>query len=101
MLPKAELPTTHLPGARDPDVSVRDADECLLSRVQVCALTSLSYPILWELMRAGEFPAARRISPYRVGWLKSEIIGWMRALPVQVYKPISSAALPRKKGGVL
>jgi prophage regulatory protein len=87
----AELPITQFPG-------VRDEDECLLTRKQVVAITGLCYPSLWQLMRAREFPAARLISKNRVGWLRSEVITWLRSRPVQVYKPPDSAVPPRKGG---
>ena len=68
--------------------SVRDdGEECFLSRKQLCAMVGLSYPSIWELIRRGAFPPARRISRARVAWLRSEIIAWMKSRPVQSYKP--------------
>jgi predicted DNA-binding transcriptional regulator AlpA len=62
-------------------------DEGFLSRKQICAITGLSYPTLWTMMRNnGEFPLARCISKNRVGWLKSEVTEWIRGRPVQTYK---------------
>jgi predicted DNA-binding transcriptional regulator AlpA len=66
-----------------------DDDERFLSRKQICALTGLCYPTVWDLMRREDcaFPPARRISKTRVGWLRSEVLAWMRSRPVQNYKP--------------
>ena len=63
-----------------------DDDEAFLPRKQVCALTNLCYPTLWQMICDHEFPPARRISRNRVGWLKSEVLAWMRSRPVQTYK---------------
>jgi predicted DNA-binding transcriptional regulator AlpA len=72
--------------------SARDnGDECFLSRKQICVITGLSYPTLWAMICCREFPPARRISRNRVAWLKSEIVGWMRACPIQNYKPRDAA----------
>jgi predicted DNA-binding transcriptional regulator AlpA len=64
-----------------------DDYECFLSRRQICTITGLSYPIVWDLIRRGAFPPARKISRARVAWLRSEISEWMRSRPVQNYKP--------------
>jgi predicted DNA-binding transcriptional regulator AlpA len=75
-----------------------DDNECFLTRKQVVKITGLCYPSIWQLMRTGDFPAARIISKNRVGWLKSSIVAWLRSRPLQVYKPPNSAARPRKGG---
>jgi predicted DNA-binding transcriptional regulator AlpA len=68
--------------------SSRDnGDECFLSRKQICAITGLSYVTLWQKMRAGQFPAARKLSANRNLWLRSEVLSWMRDRPPQSYKP--------------
>jgi prophage regulatory protein len=61
-------------------------DEGFLSRKQICAITGLSYPTIWAMMREQQFPRARCISKNRVGWLKSEVTEWTRSRPVQTYK---------------
>lgn len=39
---------------------------------------------LMNLVRAGRFPAPRRLSPNRVGWLASELESWIRSRPAAV-----------------
>jgi prophage regulatory protein len=70
-----------------PFTNTTDDNERLLSRAQVCALVGLSYGTVWDLIRRGAFPPARRISRNRVAWLQSEILEWARTRPVQTYKP--------------
>jgi predicted DNA-binding transcriptional regulator AlpA len=61
--------------------------DCFWPRRQLCEIVGLSYPCIWQLIRERDFPPARRISKNRVGWLKSEVIQWMRSRPAQSYKP--------------
>jgi predicted DNA-binding transcriptional regulator AlpA len=63
----------------------------LLSKAEVLALTGVTYPCLWEWMRADppRFPRSRVIG--RGGnsksvWLSSEIDDWMQRLPVRRLK---------------
>jgi predicted DNA-binding transcriptional regulator AlpA len=66
-----------------------DDDDCerFLSRKEVCEIVGLSYPTWWGMMCAGTAPRARKISANRVGWLRSEILEWMRSRPLQFYRP--------------
>ena len=41
-------------------------------------LTSLSRTTRWRLEDKGQFPSRVRISPGRVGWLRSELSAWSR-----------------------
>lgn len=43
----------------------------------VLYLTGLSRTTIWRLQRAGKFPKSRKLSARAVGWLESEITGWM------------------------
>jgi predicted DNA-binding transcriptional regulator AlpA len=65
-----------------------DDTERFLCRDEVCELAGLSYVTIWDLIRRGAFPPARRISRNRVAWLQSEVIAWMRSRPVQTLKPL-------------
>jgi prophage regulatory protein len=40
-------------------------------------LVALSRTTIWRLVRCGTFPPPRRIGPGAVGWLLSEVAGWM------------------------
>ncbi len=56
----------------------------LLTRVDVCALTGLSYVTLWEKMNRGEFPRSVALGPHPrsgVRWRLSAIEKWMKDLP--------------------
>ncbi len=39
--------------------------------------TGLGYTTIFKLERAGKFPARRKLSPGRVGWLRSEVEAWL------------------------
>lgn len=41
--------------------------------------TSLSKPVLYRLMRAGDFPRQVPLSPRRVAWVRGEMEAWKRA----------------------
>jgi predicted DNA-binding transcriptional regulator AlpA len=67
--------------------------ERLLSRAEVCDRVGRTFPIIWNMMREGRFPRARSTSPSGGPlWLESEVIAWMRALPVKPYKGDAEAA---------
>lgn len=48
----------------------------------VIGKTGISRTTIWRLERAGEFPPRRRIGANAVGWLRSEVVSWMRSRPV-------------------
>ena len=52
-----------------------------LSKVTVDDMTGLSNVTRWRMEKRGEFPKRRQISPNRVAYLQSEIIGWMETRP--------------------
>lgn len=41
------------------------------------AFTGMGYTTIFKLERKGEFPARRKLSPGRVGWLTSEVQAWL------------------------
>jgi prophage regulatory protein len=63
----------------------------VLKRADVVKLVGLCYTSIFNLERAGKFPARRRISAGRVGWLRSEVEAWVESR-VAVPAPESIAA---------
>ena len=51
--------------------------DCLISLGEVERRTSLKKSKLYTMMKAGEFPRAKIISPGRRAWLASEIQAWI------------------------
>ena len=47
----------------------------MLTRAEVCALTNLSYPKIWALIRSGHFPRARQVGRM-TRWFSDEIAEW-------------------------
>lgn len=41
--------------------------------------TQLSRPTIWRLERANRFPRRRQLSANAVGWLRSEVEGWVES----------------------
>jgi predicted DNA-binding transcriptional regulator AlpA len=73
----------HVHGARAPP-AVR-----LLSKGEVCAITGVTFPTLWQWMRNGQFPRSRVIgrgSNSRSVWRSDEIEAWLAGLPVRSLK---------------
>ena len=52
--------------------------ENVLRRDEVEKTTGLSRSTIYELMRRGEFPRPIKLSARAVGWLSSDIDGWLR-----------------------
>ncbi|RHW17663.1 AlpA family phage regulatory protein [Sphingomonas gilva] len=46
---------------------------------EVMSETSLSKPVLYRMMRAGDFPRQVPLSPRRVAWVRGEVEAWKRA----------------------
>lgn len=58
-----------------------------LKRAEVVALVGLGYSTIWRLERESKFPARRKLSAGRVGWLRSEVGAWVesrQAVPGEV-----------------
>lgn len=49
----------------------------VLKRSEVVALVGLGFTTIWRLEKRGEFPARRKLSIGRVGWLHSEVQAWI------------------------
>jgi prophage regulatory protein len=57
----------------------------LLSKPEIVDRTNLSYPTIWQKMRAGTFPRSRIVGG-KVMWLESEFDSWVKDLPKSVLK---------------
>ena len=51
-------------------------DEILIPQTKVIEMTSLSASSLARMEDRGQFPKRRRLSQFRVAWVKSEILSW-------------------------
>lgn len=52
-------------------------DDTLLTMPEVEALTRLSKPTVYQMIREGRFPKQVRLGPNKVAWLRSEVLGWI------------------------
>lgn len=59
----------------------------LYTKDELPAVVKLSLGTIEKLIRAGEFPAPRKMSEKRVAWLESELRAWAEALPVSDLPP--------------
>src|SRR5262245_5546286 len=57
----------------------------LLDKHEVCAITGVTYPTIWEWMRKDKFPRSREVGG-RSMWVSTEIEAWLAALPVRPLK---------------
>lgn len=55
---------------------MQDGDT-LLTMPEVEALTRLSKPTVYQMIRDGGFPKQVRLGPNKVAWLRSEVMGWI------------------------
>lgn len=51
----------------------------MLKRKDVVELTGLCYTTIYNLEKAGTFPARRQLSPGRVAWMRSEVGSWLQS----------------------
>ena len=56
------------------------SNDRLLTETEVRELLGISRSTLLRLRREPDFPAARQITKRRIGYLSSEISGWMETL---------------------
>ena len=54
-------------------------DGQLMRPVEVAALLGVHRSTVWRMVRAGEFPAAVKVSANRVGWRRAEVEAWVAA----------------------
>jgi len=53
--------------------------DTLLTVEEVAALTRLSKPTIYKLVKRGDFPRQLRLCANKVAWLKSEVAAWIAA----------------------
>ena len=58
------------------------ATKLVWSLPDVIEATNLSRANIYNMLSAGEFPPARRISAGRIAWLPQEISSWIESRPV-------------------
>ncbi len=58
----------------------------LISKTEILDRSGLSYPTIWKLMRAGEFPRSRVVAQGKVAWFEDEFEDWLERLPVRRLK---------------
>ena len=49
----------------------------ILKIQDVMSLTGLSEATIWRLEKRGDFPAKKRLSPNRVGWIAEDVQSWI------------------------
>ena len=69
-----------------------DADERIEPRARVADMFSVSPASVDRLEARGTIPPRRQLSGGRVGWLRSELVAAMRALPSGPLEPRTSEA---------
>lgn len=59
--------------------------DIMLRQPAVLRRTGLSRTTIWRKIRAGDFPAPKRLGPNSIGWPESVITEWLKSLPAQTY----------------
>jgi len=62
----------------------------IMRRKEVTEATGLSYTSIFNKERAGLFPSRRQLGVRSVGWLRSEVEGWIEGLAAGI-RPIHKA----------
>ncbi|HEY1042376.1 MAG TPA: AlpA family phage regulatory protein [Telluria sp.] len=60
--------------------------------------TTLGEATIQQMVRKGEFPQPRELSPRRVGWLVSEVEEWVRNRPVSSMLPPANTGHTNRPG---
>jgi predicted DNA-binding transcriptional regulator AlpA len=63
----------------------------LISKKEIVAITGLSFPTVWKLMRAGKFPRSRIVGQ-KSKWRSDEIEQWLARLPIRKLKGDEASA---------
>ena len=61
------------------NTSTHEPSLVILRRREVEARTGLGCSTIYEGVKAGTFPAPIQLGPKSVGWLESEVNGWLAA----------------------
>lgn len=70
-----------------------------LDLATVATVLSVSASTVQALTRAGDFPAPRKISGNRVGWLWREVMEWAEARPVSDIPPPPNTGAKKPRAG--
>jgi predicted DNA-binding transcriptional regulator AlpA len=86
-MPRPTPRATSLERARATAQVRANADQQLqfMSKPEVLNRVKVTYVTVWNWMRAGEFPRARRVGG-KVMWLKHEVDAWMQSRPFSTLK---------------
>jgi prophage regulatory protein len=57
----------------------------LLDKREILAITRLTYPTIWKMMRAGTFPRSRVVGGKSM-WRSDEVDEWFAGLPIRRLK---------------
>ena len=63
----------------------------LLDKAEILTITRVSFPTVWQWMRAGTFPRSRVVGGKSM-WLSSEVEAWIVSLPLRPLKGDEAAA---------
>lgn len=74
----ATNPVKQLDAFESGDANADETIQVLRLR-DVCAMTGLCRSSVYEMEADGRFPARINIGPRAVGWVKSDVQGWLRA----------------------
>lgn len=73
---------THIQETQAPaSAPVPDIGEAILSDAETHALTQLSRTTRWRMGRDGTFPLPVQLAKGRIGYLKTEVLEWLRTRP--------------------
>lgn len=79
-LPHAKQPLKQDEGGDDVGGPVR-----LITKPELLDRIGVTYPTIWQWMRAGKFPRSRELGG-KAAWIESEVDEWIAALPVRRLK---------------
>ena len=52
--------------------------ERIIRKPELLETVGLSYPTVWRMEKKGSFPRRLQVGENSVGWLWSEVYGWMK-----------------------
>jgi predicted DNA-binding transcriptional regulator AlpA len=66
----------------------------LISKRELLQLVPLSYPTIWGMMRAGNFPRSVKITDgpnAKAAWYEDEVVAWQASRSRTELKPVAEA----------
>ena len=61
----------------EPKRKPRAPSDVLITMAELEALTCLSKPTIYQMIREDRFPKQVHLGPNKVAWLRSEVLGWI------------------------